>query len=114
MSYIGQAPGIGISSRFTYTATSGDTTITQSDGGAGISYTVGQIDVYLNGVKQLNGTDFTATTGTSVVFTDALATDDVVDIVAMGTFSVADTYTQSAADEKFADLAKLHAYINSF
>ena len=47
------------------------------------------IDVYLNGVKQVNGTDVTVTSGNSVVFASALAASDVVDIVTFGTFNVA-------------------------
>lgn len=72
----------GTASRQTYTATAGQTTFS-------ITYDVGFIDVYLNGVKQVSGTDFTATNGTSVVFASALAAGDIVDMVAFGVFSIA-------------------------
>lgn len=72
----------GTASRQTYTATAGQTTFS-------ITYDVGYIDVYLNGVKQVDGTDFTATNGTSVVFASGLTAGDVVDMVAYGVFSIA-------------------------
>lgn len=65
------------STRQTYTATASQTTFS-------ITYNVGAVDVYRNGVKQVNGTDFTATNGTSVVFTSGLPAGDIVDMVAYG------------------------------
>ncbi len=80
----------GTSQRYNYTATSGQTTFTGADnGGNTLAYDAGFIDVYLNGVKLLNGTDVTVTSGTSVVLASGATTGDVVDIVAYGTFSVA-------------------------
>lgn len=80
----------GTSARFTYNITGTPTTVTGSDAnGNTLAYDAGFIDVYLNGVKQVNGTDVTVTSGTSVVFASALANGDVVDIVGFGTFNVA-------------------------
>src|SRR6056300_68068 len=80
----------GTSQRYNYTATSGQTTFTGSDNnGNTLAYDAGYIDVYLNGVKLLNGTDVTVTSGSSVVLASGATTGDVVDIVAYGTFSVA-------------------------
>jgi len=61
--------------RNNFTATAGQTTITTS-------YTVGAVDLWLNGVKLIDGTDFTATNGTSITFTSALAANDVVETLA--------------------------------
>ena len=72
----------GTAQRQIFTATAGQTTFS-------IVYDVGYIDVYLNGVKQVNSTDFTATNGTTVVFASALAAGDVVDMVAYGLFLLA-------------------------
>ncbi len=72
----------GTSQRQTYTATAGQTSFS-------ITYDVGFVDAYLNGVKQLAGTDFTATTGSTVVFTSGCAAGDIVDMVAYGSFSLA-------------------------
>jgi len=89
----------GTSARFVYTATSGQTTFTGADDNANtLAYDAGFIDVYLNGVKLLNGTDFTATSGTSIVLTVAASTSDVLDIVAYGTFQLANFSINDATD----------------
>ena len=46
-----------------------------------VSYSVGYVDVFLNGSK-LDSTEYTATNGTSVSLTTAAAADDIVEIVA--------------------------------
>jgi hypothetical protein len=80
----------GTSQRYNYTATNAQTTFTGADNnGNTLTYDAGYIDVYLNGVKLLNGTDVTVTSGSSVVLASGATTGDVVDIVAYGTFSVA-------------------------
>ena len=56
-------------------ATQSQTTIT------GLTYSVGYVDVYLNGSK-LDSTEFTATDGTSVVLTTGASANDVIEIVA--------------------------------
>jgi hypothetical protein len=86
------------SERQTYTATSGQTSFTAT-------YDVGYVDVWLNGVKLLAGTDFTATSGTSIVLTTGATTGDIVDIVAWGAFEVADVYTKAASDARYARLS---------
>jgi hypothetical protein len=48
-------------------------TTTAGDQTFNINYIVGMIVVYLNGVKLINGEDFTANNGTSVVLTTAIA-----------------------------------------
>jgi hypothetical protein len=69
------------STRYTYTATAAQTTFSAT-------YSVGNVDVYRNGAKQVSGTDFTATNGTSIVFTSGLPAGDVVEIVGSGTYVV--------------------------
>ena len=44
-----------------------------------VNYVVGRIVVFLNGVKLINGSDFTATNGTSVVLTTGVATTDIIE-----------------------------------
>ena len=88
----------GTSSRETYTASAGQTVFAAT-------YDAGYIDVFLNGVKLIAATDFTATNGTSITLASGATINDVIDIVAYGTFLVADTYTQAAADAKFAQVA---------
>ena len=80
----------GTSARFKYTASGSQTTFSGSDdNGNTLAYDAGFIDVYLNGVKLVNGTDVTVTSGTSVVLASGATASDIVDIVAYGTFNVA-------------------------
>jgi len=87
----------GTSARQVYTATASQTTFA-------IVYDVGFVDVYLNGVKLIVTSDFTATSGTNIVLATGATAGDIVDIVAYGAFDLANTYTQAAADAKFATL----------
>ena len=75
---------------FDYTATAGQTTFTGNDNDSeSLSYTAGQIDVYLNG-SHLNQTDdYVATNGTSVVLQAGANAGDILHIVAYGSFNVA-------------------------
>jgi hypothetical protein len=82
MSYIGNEPIVSATRTVTeVTATAGQTVFTANGG-----YTVGYLDVFLNGA-QLQNTDFTATNGSSVTLTEAAQVGDVVRLVAWGTFS---------------------------
>jgi hypothetical protein len=58
-----------------FTSTAGQTTFTVANG-----YNLGMVDVFVNGVKLVNGVDFTATNGTTVVLTDALTVGQIVEI----------------------------------
>ena len=97
MSYIGQEPGQGQAERFLYTAPGTGTAVTADDDGVSIGYTVGQVSVYLNGVKQVigSGKDVTATDGSTITFLAAYAADDVIEVIALSTFSPADTVAAS-------------------
>ena len=91
----------GTADRFTYTVSSSTTTITgPDDSGNTLAYDAGYLDVYLNGVKMVNGTDVTVTSGTSIVFASAIGASgtDVVDIVAFGTFQLANFSINDAND----------------
>ena len=88
----------GTSSRQVYTATASQTTFA-------IVYDVGFVDVYLNGVKLIVTSDFTATSGTNIVLATGATAGDIVDIVAYGAFDLANTYTQAAADARFSQVA---------
>jgi hypothetical protein len=58
-----------------YIATADQTTFSAT-------YTVGYVDVFLNGIKLDGQDEFTATNGTSVVLTDGATVGDIVEIVA--------------------------------
>ena len=80
----------GTSARFTYTATANQTTFTGADiNGSTLAYDASFIDCYLNGVKLINGTDVTVTSGTSVVLATGATVGDTLDLVGYGTFNVA-------------------------
>lgn len=93
MSYIGNEPIVSATRTVTeITATSGQTVFTANGG-----YTVGYLDVFVNGV-QLQNTDFTATNGSSVTLSSPASTGDDIRLVAWGTFSNANHYTKSETD----------------
>ena len=93
MSYIGQDLGVGKAERFLYTATGSGTAVTADDDGLPIGYVVNQVSVYLNGVKQVigSGKDVTATDGSTITFASAYTSGDVIEIIALSTFSPADS-----------------------
>ena len=91
MAYIGQEPGLGEAERFVFTAIAVTDTVTADDDGVTIGYTVGQVSVYLNGVKQVVGTDVTCDNGSTCVFASDYAIGDVIEVIALSTFSPADT-----------------------
>jgi hypothetical protein len=81
--YIGNVPVPQASqTRDRFVATAGQTTFNTS------GYTVGYLDVYLNGVK-LDVSDYDATDGSSVVLHSGATLDDVLDVIAFSTFEVA-------------------------
>ena len=95
----------GTSARFIYNITGTPTTLSGASGtgyaeanGNVLAYDAGFLDIYLNGTKQVLGVDVTATSGTSVVFASALANGDVVDIVAYGTFQLANISIKDLTD----------------
>ena len=76
--------------RFYYTATAGQTTFTGTDNnGETLAYDAGYIDIYLNGVKLVNGVDVTVTSGTSIVLASGATVGDSIDIIGYGTFDIA-------------------------
>ena len=76
---------------FQYTATGGQTTFSGSDdNSATLSYTVNNILVTLNGSLLFNGTDYTATNGTSVVLASGAVASDVLQVTAFKSFTTAD------------------------
>ena len=93
MSYLGQAPGQGQAEYFLFTASGSETSVTTADDGRVVSYTVGQVSVYLNGVKLVEGSgkDYQATDGSAISGLADLTSGDVVEVVALSAFSPSDT-----------------------
>ena len=72
----------------TFVATSGQTSFATS------GYTPNFLQVFLNGVKLVNGDDFTATNGSDVVLTSGATAGDTVEVLSYSTYEVnAQTYT---------------------
>lgn len=66
--------------RTSFTATGGQTTFT-------VAYTVGYVEVFLNGVL-LNNSDYTASNGTTVILSSAASAGDIVETIAYSTTSI--------------------------
>ena len=69
-----------------------------SSNGILLSYTPGFEQVFLNGVLLLRNTDYTATDGSTVVLSESAVINDVIEIIALNVFNVANTYTTSQVD----------------
>ena len=67
----------------------------------GVTYTVNRVNVFHNGVRLVDGTDYTATNGTSITLTSAAENGDQIVITSQADFNVANTYTQAQADATF-------------
>ena len=98
--------------RYYFVATAGQTSITGIDAnGLTLAYVAGSEAVYVNGALQVRGQDYTATNGTSVVMSSALAVNDVVEIFAYTAFTVANAYTKSETDGVAAAAAGLRMVV---
>ena len=84
--YIGPLPvPQGIQRKQSFTATASQTTFNTN------GYTDGDfINVYLNGVRLINGTDYTATNGSDIVLTTGASASDVLDFETFQTFQLVD------------------------
>ena len=103
MPYIGKAPQQGIRNRFIYQATAGQTTFSGSDANSlTLSYPDREyVEVYQIGILLKPATDYTSTSGTSVVLVTGASANDVVEIVVYDTFSIANSYTKSESDTRY-------------
>ena len=96
MPYIGNQPGTGVRSRFIYTATASQTTFSGADdNGKTLKYSdSAYVDVFLNGICLVPGTDYTASTKTSIVLTQAASLNDTLEVVAYDIATMAPTLFQ--------------------
>ena len=98
MPYIGKSPsGLGVRTRYLYTATASQTTFSGADTqNLTLSYSDSNfIDVHQNGVLLKIVDDYTATSGTSVVLGTGATADDVIEITVYDIFSVANHVKKS-------------------
>ena len=103
MGYIGKSPTNGVRNRFVYQATASQTTFSGSDANSlTLNYTDSlYMDVYKNGVLLKAGTDYTATSGTSVVLATGASLNDIVEMIVYDVFSVNQTYTKTESDDRY-------------
>jgi hypothetical protein len=91
---------------YQYTATASQTTFSGTDNNAlTLGYTVGSILVTLNGAILENGSEYTATSGTSVVLASGATAGDELNVYAFSTFDLADVYTKAQADAKYLTIS---------
>ena len=85
------AAGTSSINEYRFTATANQTTFTGSDDNSStLGYTVNNLIVTINGIVLENGTDYTATNGSSIVLTTGAAASDEVNIIAFKSFTTAD------------------------
>jgi hypothetical protein len=91
--------------RWTKTMSGGETSLSGTDDNSlTLKYTPGYEELFINGVLQVRGSDYVATTGTSITGLTALSAGDVVMIQSTIAYSVGDTYTQATLDGKFSPI----------
>ena len=103
MGYLGNentVTGTQNSKRIVVEATPNQTISTVTGG-----YTIGQLDVFRNGVKLAKGDDFNANNGTTVTFTNALNTGDDIQYVVYENFDVANAMGVSGQQTLVGDLS---------
>jgi len=106
MPYIGNQPGTGVRSRFIYTATASQTTFSGADDNSKtLKYAdSAYVDVFLNGICLVPGTDYTASTKTSIVLTQAASLNDTLEVVAYDIASMDDSISKADGGTFEADI----------
>ena len=93
--YIGRNPGDSSVkvARQTFTPTTATTDFTFASG-----YTVGYLDLFLNGAKLIEGTDYNANNGTTISMVADAQSGDVLEAVAYKAFNVGDSSSSSTGN----------------
>jgi hypothetical protein len=81
------------------TATASQTTFTPTGG-----YRIGDLAVYRNGVRLVNGRDFTATDGANVILQSGATVGDVVEFGIFDSFNIADAISANGNQTMGGDL----------
>jgi len=91
--YIGSKASVvssGVENKKVITATAGQTAFT------GLTYSPNRVHVFQNGVRLVDGTDYTATDGNSLTLTVGASVNDQVVVVSYSGFQTSDTVSSSA------------------
>ena len=91
MSYLGKTPTQGFRQRFVFTASGSETSLSGADDNSQtLSFTDGEyVDVMLNGVQLIAGSDYNTNTANTISGLTALAASDVVEVMVYDVFNVA-------------------------
>jgi hypothetical protein len=104
--YIGSAASVvssGAENKKTFTITGATTSLT------GLNYPVGKVHVFQNGVRLVDGTDYTATNGTTITLTVAAQSGDNVVVISQADFQVSGAVSTSG-DTMTGDLTVQGAF----
>jgi len=90
MAYLGKTPSQAVRQRYYFTASGGETSLSGADdNGNTLTFTDGAyVDVYLNGLLLVAGTDYNTSTVNTIGGLTALSASDVVELVVYDTFAV--------------------------
>jgi hypothetical protein len=66
-----------------------------------LTYNTGRVHLFHNGVRLVDGTDYTATDGTNITLTVAAESGDEIVVVSQASFQLSDHYTKTEADSAF-------------
>ena len=81
------------------TATAGQTTFTPAGG-----YRINDLAVYRNGVRLVQGSDYTAVDGSTVTLQSGAAVDDIIEFVIFDNFNIADALSANGNQSMGGDL----------
>ena len=99
MPYLGRSTdGFGVRDRFVFTASGSETSISGADdNGRTLKYEDGTyVDVFMNGVLLLRGTDYNTTTANTIGGLASLAASDIIEVIVYDVFTVADTVSKTS------------------
>ena len=87
--------------RYKFVAAGSETSVSGVDAnGSVLGYTVGMEQVYLNGVMLVRGSDYTASSGTSITALSALAASDILEVLTFSPFTITNAVDQTLVDAK--------------
>ena len=92
MPYIGKSPEFGVRQRYYFTQSSGGGTSVSGtdDNGITLKFTDGNfVDVFLNGVLLVDGTDYGTSTANTISNLSALSSGDVIEVLVYDVFNIA-------------------------
>ena len=98
MAYLGRSTdGFGVRDRFVFTASGSETSLSGADDNSRtLKYEDGTyVDVFMNGVLLLRGTDYNTNTTNTISGLASLAANDIVEIIVYDVFTVADTVSKT-------------------